>query len=226
VPFAVVECVCLSEVVQTLWFEDVGFVNEQMLDTPVGRFSIRQMGIFLVFGLLAWGVSLLLEDVIFKVVVGGAVFFAGAFVFTRKVKTISPEVHLLYIIGIRRTLHTKQKAHKRQEQQKPPKLTSPAKSVMLSATLGVPVKIVGALKDPALGKPLSGRSFELSIDGAAYSKGFTDEEGFFCAYFVPDHFGVFKIEVKPEGFTTSTQQIIVNVNSKEVIETAEAKAQT
>jgi hypothetical protein len=83
--------------------------------------------------------------------------------------------------------------------------------------------VVGVLKDPALRKPLLNRSFEISVDGAAYSKGFTDEEGFFCAYFVPDHFGVFKIEVKPEGFAGSTQQITVNVKPKEVTEIAETK---
>jgi hypothetical protein len=29
----------VSELIQTLWFEDVGFLHEQMLDTPLGRFS-------------------------------------------------------------------------------------------------------------------------------------------------------------------------------------------
>ena len=42
----------MSELVQALWFEDVGFLNEQLLDTPVGRFSIRQMCLFLFFGLM------------------------------------------------------------------------------------------------------------------------------------------------------------------------------
>jgi hypothetical protein len=75
---------CLSELVTTLWFEDVSFLHEQMLDTPLGRFSIRQMGIFLIFGLLAWVASLAFSDLVFKIVVAGAIFFTGAALFTRK----------------------------------------------------------------------------------------------------------------------------------------------
>jgi len=213
----------LSEPMQTLWFEDVGFLNEQMLDTPVGRFSIRQTGIFLAFGLLSYSASLLSGDLIFKIVAAGAVFFTGAAIFTRKIKTVPPEMHLLYIVGVGRPLKVKQKKQKGQNREEHVEPTSLAKSMMLSATLSVPVKVVGVLKDPALRKPLLNRSFEISVDGAPYSKGFTDEEGFFCAYFVPDHFGIFKIEVKPEGFAGSTQQITVNVKPKEVTEIAETK---
>ncbi len=209
---------------QTLWFEDVGFLNEQMLDTPVGRFSIRQTGIFLAFGLLAWIASLISEDLVFKIVIAGAIFFTGAAIFTRKIKTIPPEVHLLYMIGIRRSLQIKQKSHKTPDSKQP--IEQASKSMLLSATLGVPIKVVGVLKDPATGKALSGRNFEVNIEGTAYSKGFTDEEGFFCTYFIPDHFGSFKIEIQPEGFADSTQQIIVKVNPKEVIETAETKTKT
>ena len=208
-----------------MWFEDVGFLNEQMLDTPVGRFSIRQTGIFLVFGLLAWGASFVSEDLIFKIVVAGAIFFTGAASFTRKIKTIPPEVHLLYMMGIGRSLQKKQRDHQKIDSTSASlEPATPLKSMQISATLGVPVKVVSALKDPTCGKSLSGRSFELSIDGAMYTKGFTDEEGFFCAYFVPDHYGIFKIEVKPEGFAESLQQIVIEVKPKEVTEIAETKA--
>lgn len=215
---------CLSDPMQTLWFEDVGFLNEQMLDTPVGRFSIRQTGIFLTFGLLAWLASLLSADLIFKIVLAGAIFFTGAAIFTRKVKTVPPEIHLLYIIGMGRPLQTKKHGYKGQDNKKVIEASSPTKSMTLSATLGVPVKVVGVLKDPSFGKPLSARNFEMTVDGAGHSKGYTDEEGFFCAYFVPDHYGVFKIEVKPDGFAGSTQQITVDVKPKEVTEIAETKA--
>ncbi len=209
----------LSEPTQTLWFEDVGFLNEQMLDTPVGRFSIRQTGIFLVFGLLAWAVSFISEDLIIKIVAAGAVFFTGAAIFTRKIRTVSPEAHILYMI-LGSPLKTKQKNHDKVNIQSSVEIPVPLKSMTLSATLGIPVKVVGFLKDPAVGKTLSGRNFEVNIDGAPYSKGFTDEEGFFCAYFVPEHYGTFKIDVKPEGFAESVQQIIVEVKPKEVAEIA------
>ena len=213
----------MSEPMQTLWFEDVGFLNEQMLDTPVGRFSIRQTGIFLIFGLSAWVASLLSGDLVFKIVVAGAIFFTGVAIFTRKVKTVPPEIHLLYLVGIGRSLHTRQKTHTRHDNKDFTEAPSPARSMMVSATLGVPVKVVGVLKDPSLGKPLSARNFEMTVDGAACSKGFTDEEGFFCAYFIPDRFGVFKIEVKPDGFAGSTQQVTVDVRPKEVTEIAETQ---
>lgn len=215
----------MSEPMQTLWFEDVGFLNEQMLDTPVGRFSIRQTGIFLAFGLIAWGASFISEDLVFKIVLAGAIFFSGVAVFTRKIKTVPPEVHLLYMMGIGRPLKTKQIAHQEIDNKNPPiESSSPLKSMKLSTTLSVPVKVVGLLKEPAGGKSLSGRSFEVSIDGVAYTKGFTDEEGFFCAYFVPDHYGLFRIEVTPEGFAESVQQILVEVKPREVTEIATAKA--
>ncbi len=209
---------------QTLWFEEVGFFHEQILDTPIGRFSIRQMIVFLIFGLSAYSISLLLEDLIFKIVVAGSIFFSGAAVFTRKTKTLPPEKHLLYIINnkyAQKKKHKKRKKHRQQKQQQ--KTATPVASVKemrLSATLGVPVKIVGSLKDPASKKVLTNRSFELCVDGTAYSKGFTDQEGFFSAYFVPDRFGIFKLEIKPEDYAKPVLHIVVKVNPKEVSQTA------
>jgi len=198
----------------------VGFLNEQMLDTPLGRFSIRQTGIFLAFGLLAWGVSLIFADMVLKIVVAGAIFFSGAAIFTRKIKTLPPEIHLLYLI------------HKRSLQKSPktpkPPNQSPAapvaKSMLLSATLGVPLKVVGVLKDLVTGKVLSDKAFNVNLDNATYSKGFTDEEGFFCTYFVPDRFGLFQITIQPDGSPEPIQKITVNVNPKtEAVQTAETK---
>ena len=222
--FLILRCDWLSEPMQTLWFEDVSFLNEQMLDTPVGRFSIRQTLIFLFFGLLAWLTTFLPGDLIFKIVVAGAVFFTGVAIFTRKIKTVPPETHLLYLLGVGSPLKAKRKPPKGQDHKEHNETFASSKSMVLSATLGVPIKVVGVLKDTALGKPLSSRNFEMNVDGAAHSKGFTDEEGFFCAYFVPDRYGIFKIEVKPEGFAGSTQQITVNVKPKEVSEVVETKA--
>jgi len=201
--------VCLSELVQALWFEDVGFLHEQMLDTPVGRFSIRQMGIFLIFGLLAWLLSLVFADLVLKVVVAGAVFFAGAALFTRKIKTVSPEAHLLYMIR-RFSMQIKQR---RSAVKAKPSVGQVSKSLLLSATLGVPVKVVGVLKD-FNGKILSGKNFKVNINNTAHSKGSTDEEGGFCTYFVPDRSGVFQLDIQPEGSTESVQQITVNVQPK------------
>jgi len=218
----------VSEPVQTLWFEEMSFLHEQMLDTPVGRFSIRQMIVFLLFGLSAYGASLFLEDLAAKIVVAGSIFFSGAAIFTRKTKTLPPEKHLLYIINnkyAQKKKHKKRKKHRQQkqkqkQQQKPPIPVASVKEMRLSATLGVPVKIVGSLKDLASKKVLINRSFELCVDGTTYSKGFTDQEGLFSAYFVPDHYGTFKLEIKPEDYAKPILQIVVKVNPKEVSQTA------
>jgi hypothetical protein len=180
-----------------------------MLDTPVGRFSIRQMGTFLVFGLLAWVVSLAFVGIVPKVVVAGAIFFVGAACFTRKIKTVSPEAHLLYLIR-RLSVQVRQK-HSTAKTKQPTEQAS--KSMLLSATLGVPLKIVGVLKD-FTGKILSGKNFKVSINNAAHSKGVADEEGGFCTYFVPDSSGVFQIDIQPEDSAESVQQITVDVKPK------------
>jgi len=89
--------VLVSELVSALWFEDVSFLNEQLLDTPIGRFSIRQMILLLFFGLLAWLLSLVFVDLVLKVVMAGFMFSIGAAFFMRKVKTVAPERHLFYV---------------------------------------------------------------------------------------------------------------------------------
>ena len=201
----------LSELlVQTLWFEDVGFLHEQMLDTPVGRFSIRQMCLFLVFGLLAWITSLAFADLVFKIVVAGGIFFTGAALFPRKIKTVSPEAHLLCLL--RRFLQTTKQKHSTQTKSKQP-VEQTSKSMLLSATLGVPVKVVGVLKDFS-GKILSDKNFKVNINNTTHSKGATDQEGNFCTYFVPEHPGRFEMDIQPEDSPETTQQITIQVNPK------------
>ena len=200
--------VCLSELVSTLWFEDVGFLHEPILDTPLGRFSIRQTVIFLVFGLLAWAGSLLFADLALKLAMAGTIFFSGAVLFTRKIKTLPPEVHLLYLITNRSL----------QKPQKPPTnpqpLGLPTQSLLLSATLGVPIKIVGVLKDPTTHQVLSNQSFNVNLDNTPYTKGLTDETGSFCTYFIPDHFGLFQITLQPDDTKKTIQQINLTINPK------------
>jgi len=209
----------LSELVQTLWFEDVGFLHEQMLDTPLGRFSIRQMGIFLIFGLLSWVSSLVFVDLVLKIAVAGAVFFTGAALFTRKIKTVSPETHLLYLI--RRVLPTSQN-HAPSTKSKPQVEQVSKSTLLLSATLGVPIKVVGVLKDFS-GKILAGKPFSVHINNAVHSSGSTDAEGCFCTYFVPERSGRFEVVIQPEENPETSQQIIIQVNPKTKTEQEEEK---
>ena len=199
----------LSELVQALWFEDVGFLNEALLDTPVGRFSIRQMCLFLFFGLFGWLLSLGFADLVLKLVVGVGVFLVGATVFSRKVKTVPPELHLFYVV--RQFLLTKPKRSKQKVKSSEENMLG---FLLLSGSLGVPLKVVGVLKDLATGKILADKTFRVSVNKVVHSRGVSDDEGCFCTYFVPDRFGVFQIEIQPEDANESTQQIIVNVNPK------------
>jgi len=200
----VVGVVLVSELVQALWFEDVGFLHEQLLDTPVGRFSIRQMTLFLVFGLFGYLLSLVFVDLVLKVVVGGGVFLVGAALFSRKVKTVPPEVHLFYLV--RQFLLVKLKGSKQEGNLSEEKSSM---SLLLSGSLGVPVKVVGVLKSLTTGEIFSGKNFNVSINNTVHSRGVTDGEGCFCAYFVPDRFGVFQIEIQPEDASEHVQQIMV-----------------
>ena len=199
----------MSELVSTLWFEDVGFLHEQMLDTPLGRFSVRQMILFLVFGLLSWLCSLVFADLVLKIVVAGGIFFGGAALFTRRIKTVSPEAHLLCLIR-RFTVQIKQKHSATKAKQS---IEHEAKAMLLSATIGVPVKIVGVLKD-FTGKVLQDKNFKVTLNNVVHSSGVTDQEGSFCTYFIPDHSGVFQIAIQPEDSQEPLQQITVHVQPK------------
>ena len=197
--------------VSTLWFEDVSFLNEQMLDTPVGRFSIRQMIIFLVFGLLAWIASLTFVDLVLKIVVAGAVFVTGAAFFARKTKTIPPETHLLHLVN--RFLQTSKQKKSLTIKNKQPVEQTTKTTMLLSATLGVPVKVAGVLKDTS-GKILSNKNFQVSANGTIHSNGVTDKEGYFCTYFTPNHTGHYEINIQPENHPKTTQKITIQTNPK------------
>jgi hypothetical protein len=145
-----------------------------------------------------------------KIVVGMGVFLVGASLFSCKVKTVPPEMHLFCVLWL--FLLTKPKRSKQ-------RVNSASgdgsyKSLLLSGSLGVPVKVVGVLKDLVTGKILSGKTFKVNINNTVHSGGVTDDEGCFCTYFVPDRFGVFQIEIQPEDAPEPVQQIMVSVNPK------------
>jgi len=211
--------VCLSrELVSALWFEDTSFLHEQILDTPVGRFSVRQMVFFLVFGLLAYIVSLGFGDLVLKVVFGGVVFFVGAAVALWKVRTLPLEVHLFYLFRreFLQPKKTKDKTHHLPVDQ-------PAVEMVLSASLGVPLRITGILKDTT-DNFLPDKTFNININGQVYSKIATDTEGFYSTYIIPNQLGQSQITLTPTDSTEPIQKIMVNVTPvKEEKETEKEK---
>ena len=213
----------VSELVQSLWFEDVGFFNEAILDTPMGRFSIRQMGFFLVFGFLAYITSLVFNDLMLKIVFGGFVFFVGAAVALWKVRTLSVEVHFLYLFK-RRFLVSKYIFVNSSNVVG----NSSSVGVLLSASLGVPIRVAGVLKNLVTGKVLSDKIFNVSVDNQVHFKGVTDEEGFFSTYFVPDRLGQFQIVIASDDVAESVQKITINVNpvNEKKVEVEKENAET
>jgi len=207
----------VSETVRTLWFEDVGFLHEPILDTPLGRYSVRQMLILLVFAFFSYATSLLFSDPLMKIVVAGSIFMFGAAMFAmRRIKTISPERHILLLLGVGRVRPRRVAAV---EEKPAEKRAPPVKSVVVSTTLESPVKIVGVLRDPVYKKYLPKKNFDVYIDGRFHYSGVTDEQGFFAVFFVPDRYGPFNVTVKPEGLAEA-QNITVNVKPKEGAEIA------
>ena len=205
--------------VQTLWFEDVGLLHEPILDIPVGRLSLRQTFALIVFAVLAYAATLPFTDFVFKVAAGGTVFTLGAAVFTRRVKTVTAEMCILLALGVGRPSpkkpikHVEKHGHRRKRGSIVEEPT-PVKAMRLSTELDVPVKVMGVLRDPATGNLLPGRSFEFIVDGVRQSSGMTDEQGFFTVFFAPPHFGVYKVEIKPEGFAAASQKFEIHTEPK------------
>jgi len=208
----------VSKPVRILWFEDVGYLNEPVIDTPAGKFSLRQTVAFLVFGALSYFASLLFRDLMLKLIIGGAIFLFSVVVFTRRVKTVPPERHLLLLLGVgRQKIKSKAKTGRRKEKAAEP--SKPSREMAVSGELGSPIKLIGILRDPSSGRLLSGREFEVRVDGEPYLSDVTDEQGFFQIFFVPERFGVFKVEVFPKGYADTVQELRVNVKSTGVVET-------
>lgn len=206
-------------IVQTLWFEGVGLLQEPILDTPVGRLALRQTFALLIFALLAYAATLPFTDIIFKVAAGGAVFVLGATIFTRRVKTVTAERCILLALGVGR-LSPKKPRRNVEEHGRIRKYgrivdaPTPIKAMRLSTELEAPVKIVGLLRDPFTSELLAGRSFEFMVDGVRHSSGVTDEQGFFTVFFAPTRFGVYRVEIKPEGYAGISQKFEIQAEPK------------
>lgn len=203
---------------RTLWFEDIGFVNQPTIDTPFGRLSMRQLVGIGLFALIAWITFQALGfvgDIVLRVIPAAAIMVLGVVIFTWRVKTVPPERTILLAMGIGRK-HVKRSAAKAAKPKKGGKAPVPAPApaariVKAQATVGEPCKIAGILRDPRLGRPLSNRSFEVFADGAPLYKGVTDEQGGFEVVYVPQHAGSVRIEVRPEGVVGAEQSIEITV---------------
>lgn len=202
---------------RTLWFEDINFARQGMIDTPFGRISARQLAGLGLFALLAWMTFQALSfvgDLTLQLIPAGLVFLVGVVMFTWPVKTVPPERFFLLALGIgkkrlKKGAPVKRKTDKTRIRREAASATRVSKA---QATVGEPFKIVGILKDPRLGTPLANYSFEVFADGVSQYRGVTDEQGGFEVVYVPQYAGVLRIEVKPEGVVGAEQSIEVTVS--------------
>jgi len=207
---------------RTLWFEDIGFMNQPLIDTPFARLTARQAAGIGFFALLAWvafSALSFVEDLVFRAVPALLIFTAGAVIFSWRVKTVPPEKVLLLALGLgkRRVKKPEGKRAKRAATGKAaPEAPAAARVSKAQATVGEPFKVVGVFRDPSLGTPLANRSFEVFIDGVARYKGVTDEQGGFEVVYIPESVGVVRIEVRPEGYVGVSQSIEVTVRGQAV----------
>jgi hypothetical protein len=198
-------------------------MNQGILDTPVGRLSIRQAVGLAVFALLAWITfqAFAFFDVICRVAAAGGIFIFGAVIFMWRVKTVPPERILLLALGIgrrfpRHKVAVKERVKAGKAVAVAPEAPAVTRVSKAQATVGEPVKIVGVLRDPHSGMPLSSRSFDITVDGQPFHKGATDEQGGFEVVYVPERVGVVRIEVKPEGYAGQGQSIEVTARGSPV----------
>jgi hypothetical protein len=203
----------MPRVIRTLCFEELGVIHQPVLNTPIGKLSMRQMVVLISFA----GVSFLLamifapDDLIMELMIAAPIAIVGISIFGRKVKTISPERLLIYMFtGGRKVKKVKVEPEGEVEKLAAEKPLSIPNVVNVSSSLDSPVKLVGVLRDPQTGRNLPLKAYEVFVDGEPVFSGVTDESGFFTIFFTPTRYGVFDVEVKPEKSITS-QRIPIQV---------------
>jgi len=199
----------MPRVVRTLWFSDTGLMNEPVFDLPLaGKISMRQTAALLALLALAYLMSLSVADLTMKVMMGAAVFIPGALVFLQRVKTVPPEWYLALML---RGLLSAKKGRKRARHFGPPEVEKPGRRMAVAAVLGEPVKIVGCMRNPATGEPISDQPFDVFVEGEHYSSGISGSGGDFAVYFTPRRFGIFRLSLRPSGYAEDAESIEVQV---------------
>ena len=197
-----------------LWFDDIKFVNEGILDTPFGRISVRQLVILGVFALPAWLVFASLEgaDIFLRALSAALILIFGVIMAAWRVKTVPPERTLALMLGIGRRKPGRKAVRRQAQRKRAPEVRAepPVKTPSIHAVVGEAVKITGILRDPQTGVPLANRQFSVIVDGRLRYRDVCDETGAFEVVFFPEQPGVSRIEVAPDGYAFSEKiEVIV-----------------
>lgn len=205
----------MPRIIRALWFEEVGLLNEPLLDTPLGKLSLRQTFVIIFFAGIAWLASLLVQDVTLKVGIGGAIFISGVAIFAHRIKTLPPEKILWYaLFGAGKVKKAKKPSLKPSKEFVAEEPLEIEKKVSIASTLDTPVKLVGVLRDPGTGQIFGSTPFEVFIDEEPVFSGITDEQGFFTIFFTPATYGVIEIKIKPAKYAGAPQIMKVQVLPK------------
>jgi len=202
----------MPRVIRTLCFEELSMIHQPLLETPIGKLSLRQTAVLILFAVVAFFLATIFapDDLMMELIIAAPIAIVGISIFGRKVKTISPEHLLIYMFtGGKRVKKVKIKPEEIEKLATEKPLSIP-NAVNVSSALDSPVKLVGVLRDPQTGRNLPLRAYEVFVDGEPVFSGVTDESGFFTIFFTPTRYGVFDVEVKPEKSITS-QRIPIQV---------------
>lgn len=226
-----------SDEVPVFWFENIGLFNEPLFDSPVGRFTVRQIVILGFFALIAWIVQGFLQDFTLKI---GAVlfvmFFGGYLAFSR-IKTVPVEKSIALALGIgkpmRKVLKRKAKPKKRKKKKeekveekveetmkidmktgKVIVLAKPSRVVNVSASLDEPVRVATVVRDKVTGEPLANRSFTVYVEDKEHSSGVTDQDGGFVTYITAKRFGRVRVDIFVEGYREPVDSFILNMKPR------------
>jgi len=210
----------MPRIILALCFEDVGLLSEPILDTPIGKFSIRQTIIYLTFGLIAVLAYINIEEMT-GMIAAAVIFVIGITFFGRKVKTMAPEKMLIYLLFRRGAFPTIKKEKKQGDLEERGELGAEELNipnvVRVASLLDAPVKLVGVLRNPQTGAPIAHTPFDVLVNGSREFSGTTDESGFFVVFFTPSGYGLFQLEIKPEKSTISQTIPVQVVPSREAL---------
>jgi hypothetical protein len=203
----------MPRVIRTLCFEELGMIQQPLLDTPIGKLSMRQTVVYILFAVAAFFLATILStDLLTEIIIAAPIAIVGISIFGRKVKTIAPEFLIYYLFkggGKVKKMRFKlgEEVVEKLTAEKPLSIPN---AINVSSSLDSPVKLVGVLRDPQTGRNLPVRPYDVLVDGEKVFSGVTDESGFFTIFFTPTRYGVFDVEVKPEK-SINSQRVPIQV---------------
>lgn len=218
----------MPRLIETTWFEDLGFLNQPIFDFKLAILSIRQMAYLVLFAGLAYMfcdsvVPLFAAGLMPQVIGGVAVFAAGMAFFGRKGRVFSPEWYVLYFA--RKYLRRKTSGGEKFSRTHAPKPKAEEPRPMI-APLGEPTRIAGVLFDPSSGAKLQNTGFEVEVDGKPYYSGRTGSDGSYSFVFTPPCPGRFSLVVRPKGHSKNAAMLQIETSTSSTPSTGTPEPRT